>query len=156
LRLEIVWSGGRALRRRWFGVPGSGGRRTKSVERTATPLLGSTPGGDSGVPRALHRSCRRRSLTSGVGTLDSLQNARPHAYILRDSNLLGISAGSTRAAHSSRARSPSFPGGDLRTTTALEVSRATFPLHGPSSFSGQIVSRRLSWFQQIGRPNRDR
>jgi hypothetical protein len=41
------------------------GRPTRSVERTAAPLLRSTPSGSSRVPRALHRPCRRRSLTSG-------------------------------------------------------------------------------------------
>ena len=39
---------------------------TRSLERTAAPLLRSTPGGSSEAPRALHRSCRRLSLSSGV------------------------------------------------------------------------------------------
>jgi hypothetical protein len=38
----------------------------KSVERTAAPLLRSTLGVGSGAPRALHRPCPRRSLTSHV------------------------------------------------------------------------------------------
>jgi len=36
----------------------------ESVEQTAAPLFRSTPGGNSGVPRALHRPCRQRSLGS--------------------------------------------------------------------------------------------
>jgi hypothetical protein len=36
---------------------------TSGSRRTAAPLLRSTPCGDSRVPCALHRSCRRRSLT---------------------------------------------------------------------------------------------
>jgi hypothetical protein len=35
----------------------------KSFERPTAPLLRSALGGNSGVPRALHRPCRRRSLT---------------------------------------------------------------------------------------------
>ncbi len=43
------------------------GANNKSVERIAAPLLRSTVGGRSNVPCALHRSSRRRSLTSDVG-----------------------------------------------------------------------------------------
>jgi hypothetical protein len=40
---------------------------TRSLERTAAPLLRSTPGDSSAAPRALRHSCRRLSLSSGVG-----------------------------------------------------------------------------------------
>jgi hypothetical protein len=45
---------------------------TRSLERTAVPLLRFMPGGSSDAPRALHCSCRRLSLSSVVGPNMSL------------------------------------------------------------------------------------
>ena len=47
---------------------------TSRWRRTAAPLLRSNAGRQFGAPRALHRSCRRRSLTSGVELTSALQN----------------------------------------------------------------------------------
>ena len=53
---------------------------TKSVERTGAPLLRSAVGASLGVPRALHRPSRRRSLTPGVGR-NRLSNRQVRCHI---------------------------------------------------------------------------
>ena len=49
------------VRRGWFA--------NHALQRTAAPLFRSERGGNSRVPRALHRSCRRLSLSLGLGRM---------------------------------------------------------------------------------------